>query len=65
MCYFEYPPKLKQLKAKIKPYRAHSPEEDRGDGFIAGTPDAIIEYQKIILDYFTKMTTGPNGNPIM
>lgn len=65
MCYFEYPPELKQMKAKVKPYRAHSQEEDRGDGFIVDTPDSIIEYHKIVLDYFTRVTTGSDGRPLM
>lgn len=65
MCYFEYPPEIQQMKNIIKPYRAHSREEDRGDGFIEGTPEHVLRLQERVLEYVTKMTTGTNGKPLM
>lgn len=65
MCYILYPPEILELKKKIEPYRAHSPEEDRGDLFIEGTPDYIVEYHKQVLDFVKNATTDSKGRPMM
>ena len=57
--------RIEELIKKVVPYRAKSAEEDRGDTFIVGTPDYILEYENEINDYFNEGTTDSNGNPLM
>lgn len=57
--------RIEELIKKVKPYRAKSPEEDRGDMFIVGTPDYIVKYQEEIHNYFREGTVNANGEPLM
>ena len=56
-----YPPEIIKLKKQIAPYEAQSAEEDRGDGFVVNTPDYILEYEKKVLDFVRKASTGTRG----
>ncbi len=57
--------RIEELNKIVEPYRAKSAEEDRGDLFIEGTPDYILEYDKEIDDYFNEGTVDANGNPLL
>ena len=65
MCYIVYPPEIIELKEKIEPYRAKCAEEDRGDGFLEGTPDIIMSYHRQVREFFRKMTRDSKGRPLM
>lgn len=61
MSYIIATPRIKKLQNEVRPYRALSKEQDRGDHFIEGTPDYIVEFAKEISDFYRKGSTGKNG----
>lgn len=63
--YVEATPKIKELETAIQPYLAKSSEEDRGDGFIVGTPDNIVDYNREVFEFYRDATAGPNGKKLM
>ena len=65
MCYVVTTPRIKKLQDAVRPYRAKSKEEDRGDLFIEGTPDYIVEYDKEIGEFYNKSAFDKNGKKTM
>lgn len=61
MSYVIATPRIKKLQDEVRPYRARSKDQDRGDHFIEGTPDYIVEYEKEIFEYYNKGSIGADG----
>ncbi len=63
--YVDSTPRIKELEAAIQPYRAMSANEDRGDSFIDGTPDYIVDYNKEVYNFYHDATVSKNGKKLM